>query len=150
MELSGRSKKYAASGLPVHDELLTRCVPLVETARRVWRDKREDPSIVILWPSEPVEGADGEMIEDEILAEYPKQDTVERLRKLVNMTKAYGLLVIELRPDALVAIFESHHGTRSWTSRRERHGDVLVLAKTEARDNVEHLGLLWSPSQGTA
>lgn len=156
MELSDRAKKYMSSGQFVHDMLVARCPALVETAKRVWQEKREDPSIIVLWPSEPVKGEDGEVIEDEILADFNvswREDhklRSERLRRLIDMTKAYGLLVIELRPDALVAIFETPHGARSWTSRRERRGDVVVLAQTEARDNVEHLGLLWSPSRGTA
>jgi hypothetical protein len=156
MELSDSTKKYAGSGRFVHDMLLARCPALFETAKRVWREKHADPSIIILWPSEPVEGADGQMIEDEILADFnvswreDHQLRSERLRRLVGMTKACGLLVIELRPDALVAIFETPHGAHSWTSRRERRGDVVVLAATEESTNKEHLGLFWSPSQGTA
>lgn len=140
---------YLSSGQFVHDELLRRCKKFVDTAHRLWH-KGEDPSFVIMWPSEPVKGADGEMIEDEVLAEFPRAETHERLRKLVGMTKAYGLLVIEKTPDALIIIFESHHGTHSWTSKKERHGDVVVLGKPVEENNVRHHGLLWSPSQGRA
>lgn len=151
---------YIHSERFIHDQLIERCNMLVEVAKKIWRDKKGDPSIVIAWPSEPVKGADGEMIEDEILAEYGPVTRAdwqahpelrqERLRRLVDMTKAYGLLVIELQPHALVAIFESPHGAKSWTTRLELHGDVKVMAKTEERSNKEHYGLIWSPSQGTA
>lgn len=150
MKLTNKDKQYLGSGRFVHDELTRRCASLVETAKKVWREKKGDPSIVILWPSEPLRGAEGDLIEDEVLAELPREDKQERLRRLVDMTKACGLLVIELQPHALVAVFESHNGTRSWTTPLAHHGDVAVLEKTEEHDDVEHYGLLWSPHRGTA
>ncbi len=144
------AKGYMASGRFIHDELVRRCVPLVETAQRLWREKKNDPSIVILWPSEPLKAADGSMVEDEVIAALPKADREARLRKLVETTKAYGLLLIELKPNALFAVFESPHGTHSWTSRIEYRGDVYMLARAEEKNNVDHLNLLWSPQQGTA
>ena len=149
VEKMNSSVKYLSSGLFVHDQLLARCSKFVATAQRLWR-QNEDPSFVIMWPSEPIKDADGVLIEDEVLAEFPREDTQARLRKLVDMTKAYGLLVIEKTPDALIIIFESHHGTYSWYSAREWHGDVWVLSKAVEEKNVRRHGLLWSPSQGTA
>ena len=149
MKLTDKERQYFRSEQFIHDDLVKRCQPLVETSKRVWKEKN-DPSIVILWPAEPIKDADGKTIEDEVLAALPTEDRQARLHRLVDMTKAYGLLVIELQPHALIAIFESPHGAQSWTTRLEQHGDVTVLAKTEERSNVEHLGLLWSPSQGTA
>lgn len=140
---------YFASGQFVHDELLRRCARFVSTAQRLWR-KNEDPSFVIMWPSEPIKDADGATIEDEVLAEFPREDTQSKLRKLVDMTKAYGLLVIEKTPNALIIIFESHHGTHSWVSPVEQHGDVKVLGRAVEENNVRHHGLLWSPSRGSA
>lgn len=141
---------YIKSERFIHDQLLERCDKLVEVAKTVWIGKQGDPSIVFIWPSEPIEAEDGSLIEDEILAELPQEDKAARLRKLVDMTKAYGLLVIELQPHALVAIFESPHGAKSWITRRELRGDVRVLAETEEHLNREHYGLLWSAKQGTA
>lgn len=149
VESMPNAARYFSSGRFVHDELVSRCKKFVETAQKIWR-KGEDPSFVIAWPTEPLKGEDGEMIEDEVLAEFPKENVQERLRKLVDVTKAYGLLVIEKTPNALIIIFESHQGTHSWVSPVERHGDVTVLGKTVEENNVRHHGLLWSPSQGSA
>lgn len=149
VESMSNNARYFSSGQFVHDELVVRCMKFVERAKKIWR-KGEDPSFVIMWPKEPLKDADGATIEDEVLAEFPREDTQERLRRLVDMTKAYGLLVIEKTPHALIIIFESHQGTRSWFSPVERHGDVKVLGETVEENNVRHHGLLWSPSQGTA
>lgn len=149
-KLSPKEREYITSERFIHDDLVLRCEKLVGVSHDVWRKKKGDPSIVILWPSEPVKGVDGALIEDEIFADYPKQDTLPRLRKLVDMTKAYGLLVIELKPHALCAIFESPHGARSWSTPIERHGDRDVLGKTSKKSDADHLGLLWSTSQGNA
>lgn len=139
---------YITSERFIHDQLIEKCDGLVEVAKKVW--KGGDPSIVILWPSEPIKDEDGDLIEDEILAELPREDKAMRLRQLVDMTKAYGLLVIELQPHALVAIFESPHGAKSWTTRLELRGDVRVMTETEEHLNREHYGLIWSAKQGTA
>lgn len=149
VESMPKDSKYFSSGRFVHDALLLRCSRFVATAQRLWRE-RKDPSFVIMWPSSPIKSDDGTMIEDEVLAEFPREDTQNRLRKLVDMTKAYGLLIIEQTPHALIIIFESHHGTHSWFSPVARHGDVDVLGETVEENNVRHHGLLWSPSQGNA
>lgn len=147
--LSREERQYITSERFIHDDLVSRCEDLVRVSHDVWR-KKADPGIVIIWPSEPVKGVDGAMIEDEILAELPREDTIPRLRKLVDMTKAYGLLVVELKPNALCAVFESAHGAQSWRAPIERHGDRDVLGAVEIRVDADHLGLLWSASQGNA
>lgn len=149
-KLSPADRAYISSERFIHDELLRRCSSLVKTGQDVWRKKKGDPSIVILWPAEVVQGEDGAKIEGEVLANYPRENTAAQLRKFVEMTKAYGLLVVELRPHALYAIFESPHGTHSWTTPIERHGDRDVLGKTVEKTDTDQLGLLWSVSRGTA
>ncbi len=149
MATTNPNRDYIRSERFIHDQLLERCVSLVETSKKMWRERKE-PSIVVLWPGEPVRTLDGHEIEDEVIAVFPQENKQARLRGYVETTKAYGLLVIELQPHALSAVFESAHGTRAWTTPLETHGDVAVLAKTKVQDNVEHLGLLWSPLQGTA
>ena len=148
-KLSPEERQYITSERFIHDDLLRRCEQLVQVSHGVWR-KKLDPSIVVIWPSAPVKAEDGSMIEDEILAEYQKDDMMRRLRQLVDKTKAYGMLVIELKPDALCAIFESPHGARSWRAPIERHGDRAALGKVDVKTDADHIGLLWSASQGTA
>lgn len=142
-------KGYITSERFIHDDLLTKCERLFQTAKTVLQ-KKEDPSIVILWPGEAVKAEDGTAIEHEIFAELPAENRTESLCRLVETAKAYGLLVIELQPHALVAIFESPHGTRSWRSSIQLRGDVRVPAETVVKNDVDHHGLLWSPKQGTA
>lgn len=148
-KLSPEEREYLASERFIHDDLLQRAEKLVDIAHGVWRDHK-DPSLVVLWPGEAVTTVEGENIEGEIFGVYPKSDVKDRLKKMVQTTKAYGVLVIELRPDALYACFESHHGARSWIAKIERRGDRRVLGTTLERTDEDHLGLLWSPVTGTA
>lgn len=145
MKPTAKQKSYLASERVIHDDLVVKCLPLVQTAQRVWQQGKGDPSFVVLWPSEPLKDADGTRIEDEVLAEFPRQNTHAALRRLVDRTKAFGLLVIELRPDALSAVFESRHGAHSWVYPIERHGDVRVLGSLVSATDTVSLGLLWGP-----
>jgi hypothetical protein len=148
-KLGPEERKYIASERFIHDDLLKRAEQLVNIAHGVWRD-RKDPSIVVFWPGEAVTDDEGDPLEGEIFGAFPKTDTKTALKKLADKTKAYGLLIIELRPDALYACFESHHGARSWTAKIERRGDRHVLGTTLERTDEDHIGLLWSPVSGTA
>lgn len=146
--LTKEQRKYLTSERFIHDGLVNECESLLDAAREIFGGQK-DASMVIVWPSEhlPTEGGD---IDGCVFAAYPKGDTKSRLRSIVETTKAYGMLVIEQKPDAIIAILESPHGARCWKMQIERHGDVDVLASPVVTDNEDHIGLLWSPLSGTA
>ena len=147
--LTKEQREYITSERFIHDELVEESARLVDTAREVFKKKKGDASIVIAWPSEAIKIDEGE-IDGCVLANFPKENTKDRLRQIVETAKAYGLLVIEQRPDAIVAVLETPHGARCWKMQIERHGDVDVLAAPVITDNKDHLGLVWSPLSGTA
>ena len=80
----------------------------------------------------------------------PKKDWKPALSQFIERTAAYGLLLLEVEEDKIVARFETMHGARSWTVPIERHGDRLALGDQRVNDNKDHIGLLWTPARGSS
>lgn len=141
---------YVTSERFIHDDLRRYCATSIETLYTIWKkDKRVDP-LLLTWPSIPIEDDEGRPIKDVCACELPKDALARRdmIRKMVDRTKAYALFLVEERVEMVKAILESAHGTRSWTLPVRRSADVRVLGKPAVKDNVDFVGLLWSPIQG--
>lgn len=123
---------------------------MLKEAHKIWQQTGKFPTHAMAWPRETVIGSDGARIDRAIVAELPLENQKEALKEFVQITKAYGILLMEVRPGEFVARFESPHGSRVWRSVIERHGDVLVLGKTTTTENQDCLGLLWSSKTGTS
>lgn len=147
--LSSEQQRYLTSERFIHDDLVKMCESLVHTACAVW-DNKQNPDRVFLWPSETLTTDDGVAIEGVVLAPIPSGDRKAGLRKLVERTKAYGLLLVEKTPHALIATFESPHGACCWTLKVEQHGDIDRLGDPVVTTDKDYLGVLWSPNQGRA
>jgi hypothetical protein len=129
----------------IHAGLVKKCDGIVEDLRKAWAG--ESDSTAIVWPGEDVLDDKGNPIADTVLLELPDDRKTWRnlLDQLVTRTSAFGLLVVDRRDDMLKVIFESPKGSRSWTLKKERHGDVSVLNSPTVLDDVESAGLLWKP-----
>jgi len=122
---------------------------MAKEALQQWRKERRIESFAISWPSEHIVGDDGSTITHAVL--MPLRGDLDEgakhaaLTRMVEKTKAYGLVVIERRQNEIRVLFETHHGARAWITPLKRHGDLLVPGRTQVRDNAECLGFLWRP-----
>lgn len=116
-------------------------------ALQTWRKRRKIDSYAAVWPREPVIDDAGQEITQSILCPISSTlDAAQRLKllqQLVERAKAYGLVVVEQRENAIHILLETHHGSRSWRIPLTWHGDVQVPGQVEKRDNEECVGLLW-------
>ena len=142
---------YISSERFIHDELIRRAQRSVNHLTKLWRRNGRISPVALSWPAESVKLEDGRDFDGIITMPLPT-DEAERmsaLKQLVAETKAYGLLLIEQRGNKEIkAIFETHHGSKSWALPIKRHGDVWVLGKPKEKTDVESVGLLWRPRGG--
>jgi len=130
----------------VHAGLVDKCTRIVRELRDSWKQDQLD-STAIAWAGEDLQDDFGRLINDAVVLELPADRARWRpvLQKLVERTKAFGLLLVDRTEDGFTASFESPHGSRKWTLKKERHGDVTVLSSPTVVDDVEAIGLLWTP-----
>lgn len=143
---------YISSEKFIHDELIRRAARAVQHIPTLWKKYGRAESSVIFWPADSIK-VEGREFAGAVYSDLPAAGA-ERdkfLLEAVGKVKPYGIFVVEqFGKERIRAIFESHHGTRSWSIPIKKHGDVYVLGSADSKDNAEHLGLLWSPRQGTA
>lgn len=136
----------------IHTCLLVEAEAMVDYVNEAWKDTGGHlPCLGFAWPAEHLHTTNG-VIKDMVrttFSETPSQLSRE-LRDFVRLSKAYALLVIEQRKTDVKVIFESVHGSRSWTMRIEQHGDAKVLSKPTVVNDHESIGLLWRRSSGSA
>lgn len=143
--------KYITSERFIHDNLLRICQNVVDEAKRLWEAKVPLPGHALTWPSSVIRDDKSSLIDRAVIMEMPERSEWKKaLTALVARTQAYGLLLLETDTKRIYAIFESMHGSRSWTVPIERHGDRDVLGDQRTKDDVDSIGLLWSPKQGNA
>jgi len=144
------SKDYITSERFIHDDLLRQAEAAVRTVYGIWRRERRIAPVLFTWPAERIRTEQGEPHEGVCLLELPEEDgkRSEAILAMVRRTKAYGLLLIEQRPDEVRALFETRHGARCWQIPLVAHGDVVLLGQAEIREDAAHVGLLWSPTIG--
>lgn len=144
------NKDYVASERFIHDDLLRQAEAAVRTIYGIWRRERKIAPTLLTWPAERIRTEQGEPHEGVCLLELPEggEKRSEAILAMVRRTKAYGLLLIEQKPDEVRAIFETRHGARCWQIPLVTHGDVVLLGRAEVREDALHVGLLWSPTVG--
>lgn len=145
---------YFSSERFIHDDLMARAAAIADETRETWKKTRRCDAYAITWPSETLRADNGGAIENAVICQFPalfdEAQRMETLRKMVERTKAYGLVLIEKKDDVLRVLFETHHGARAWLIPLERHGDVLVCGTPEVRNNADCVGLLWRSSRGSS
>ena len=142
--------KYIVSERFIHDGLLDVAQKVVDKACELWESQKLTAH-AMTWPSSVVKGDDGILLDRAIIMQMPKREEWKKaLVALVDRTQAYGLLLLEPKEKEISVKFESPHGSRTWSIPIERHGDRNCLGDQRVKDDVECIGLLWSPSQGTA
>lgn len=72
------------------------------------------------------------------------------MRETAKKTKAWALMLCEQRTQAVVVVFESPLGTRSWHLPISRHGDTLVLEGPKELVDVDYLNIQYRPSTTSA
>jgi len=143
---------YIVSERFIHDDLLQRAQAAVNHVYEIWKNEGKiDPSL-LTWPAEPIPGDDGKKIDGVCCLSLPAQEP-ERpsaIRKMVERTKAYALLLVEQLEEEVRVILETPLGTRCWHLPIHRSGDVNILGGSTFTDNQENVGLLWSPRRAQA
>jgi hypothetical protein len=132
----------------IHDDLRDYAAKLAENAREEWRKTQHVTPLAITWPREQVKADDGSVVEHAVLCRLPPdEEGLEYrrgiLRKMVERTKAYGLVLVERRLNTIRVLFETQHGARAWLMPLERHGDVYVPGATQVEDDATCVGILW-------
>lgn len=143
---------YITSENSIHEGLLEESKAMVEHIYTVWSTQKKMPALAFTWPATTVFSDDGIPIDRIVSLTLPdeSEERSKALRYMVERTKAYGLFVIDPKDDEIKAVLETPHGSRSWTIKVRRSGDVKILSRPTVQDNVESIGLLWRRSVGTA
>lgn len=144
------SREEIVSERFIHEDLLRQAEAAVRAVYTVWRRERKIAPTLFTWPAEQIRTEQGEPHEGVCLLELPEEaeKRSEAILAMVRRTKAYGLLLIEQKPDEVRALFETRHGARCWQIPLVAHGDVVLLGRAEVREDALHVGLLWSPTVG--
>ena len=140
-------QNYIASERFIHDELVTRCLQMVEQVPLFWRENKcHIYPTLLLWPSEAIRASGGKEFSGVVFHPLPEDDSGRRdvIAKAAKQCKAYGLLLTEQLTDCVRLIFESEHGTRTWRFPIKNHGGVQVLGYPEFHDNSESIGIRWT------
>lgn len=110
----------------------------------MWREsKRIHPSLLI-WVKDAVKTTDGADFTGVVFTPLPEA-TGERWGAIANAVEKCGgfaILVTEQLDDRVRMIFESPHGTRTWSIPIKDHGGVQVLGVPTTADDVELVGVL--------
>lgn len=147
------TKDYITSERFIHDGLIEEvALMIVPEVRKRWRaNKGKIATMIFTWPSEEVLADDGHPIKGTCCLEVPDTMTVaEATRLMVHRTNAYALVLVEDRGDKVQVIFESPHGTKSWTSPIVRKGDVRALGTSTEKIDTDSIGLLWNKNKARA
>lgn len=134
----------------IHDELARRCEGAVRLARDNWREHGAIHPTLLIWPEHDVRASDGEDISGILfvtLSADPQKQQIE-IREAANEAGAYGLLLTTQEDGRVRFVFETEHGTRTWTYPIVPHGDVQVLGQLQVADNTEAIGIRWQLPQG--
>jgi hypothetical protein len=137
--------------LLIHDEVCEQARDGLMSIPIVWRARRRIRPYVVAWPSGDIEFHGYKT--DEPVSFMMPDDRSEWSSFLIDVArnnKAYALLLVEQREQAVVAILESHHGTKSWHYPLADHGGTLLLRDPIEKTDTESIGLLWRPDSGTS
>jgi hypothetical protein len=146
-------EKSIAQERPIHDSLVRQAAAGVASIYNNWKKNGRIDPFFMAWPTGTLIGSDGAEISDICMLDLREQHKAEwprLMREAIQLTNAYALLLCEQRANDISVILESTQGTRAWTVPIIRSGDVRILGKTSYRDNVESVGLLWTPTRASA
>lgn len=132
----------------IHDDLVRYTEGGIEKIYEMWKKDKKVPPFFLSWPANPVAAFDGTKLDGVCTLELPenKSKWSSLMKKAVQLTDAYAILLCEQRQEDVRVILESGHGTKSWTMPIQRRADVLFLGKPTTKVDTESIGLLWSPS----
>lgn len=139
---------YFRSERFIHDELARRAARIVEEVRDDWKKNQRTAPLAVTWPETAVQTDDGSSVAGAVLCHLPPLTHAQQqdvLKRMIEKTKAYGLVLVRPNDDFIDVLFETHHGARAWRMQLERHGDVTVCLDPVVRDDAECVGLLWRP-----
>ena len=104
------------------------------------------PDFLITWPSQPVVGDDGSIIDNLCLMPFLETASEEVKKKAIKnaalKTKAYAVLVCRSLKEKMWLVFETEHGTHSWDIPIVRSGDVRLLSKAVEHEGRDKLNVL--------
>jgi hypothetical protein len=146
------NKDYYTSERFIHDELLGLAAKGVEGIYEVWKTDGKINPFIIGWPSEKILDDRGIPLEDACVKELSEDRRTwsRELTAFASRIKAYALMLAERKDSQILIIFESHHGTRSWTIPVHKSGDREVLGNKNVVDDTHSIGLLWKPHRGVS
>lgn len=147
------SRDYLANERFIHKELCYRAQQSVNHLYEIWKKDGKIMPVLLTWPAEPIrDDVTGKPIEGICALDLPEPigERVTSIRKMVEKTKAYALLLAEERNGSVKVILESPHGTRCWTLPIHQSADVRFLGEATIEDDKERVGLLWSPETAEA
>jgi len=130
----------------IHQDLAEEVSWGIPSLYNTWAEHRQIDPFIIIWPSRTI-NFKGQLVNDSIPIQLP-DERAERSRAIsaaVKETTAWALMLCEQRAEAVVVIFESPMGTKSWHLPLSKHGDVLTLGEPRERVNTDYIGVLWRP-----
>lgn len=145
-------RDYYTSERFIHDELLSVAARGVEGLYTIWKESGDIEPFIVGWPAEKILDDNGVPLEDACVKELPRDRNSwsQEMTEFARKVKAYALMLAEKKDGSLLVIFESPHGTRSWTIPIHKSGDREVLGRKVVEDDKHSIGLLWKPNRGTS
>ena len=128
----------------IHKDLADEASWGLQSLYDTWAKNRRIEPFMIVWPSKTV-FFEGQEVNDSIPVMLPDNlaDREHFMRSTAKKTSAWAVMLCEQRAEAVVVIFESPVGTKSWHLPIARHGDTLVLEDPKEFVNVDHIGVLF-------
>jgi len=144
-------RRYVQDEGHLWDRILDQAQAIVDTEKK--RRMAEEPAVTLafFWPADNELIAAGEFLDvvPEVVPDYDEERTIQLLKDRVVELEAYALLLLMPSGNAVNITVESHHGSRWWSLRKERHGDIDVVVVTP-KDNQNCIGILWKPKKAQA
>jgi hypothetical protein len=135
---------YFTSERFIHDDLLREAADGIPSIYQSWREHGRITPFAIAWPEKSLRGDDGSVIERHVLIPLEEEPDIQRaLKKAVLRVHPYALLLTEQREDEVRVVFETKHGSKSWTFPIKQHGPDRVLGEVVEETDKHAVGLLW-------
>jgi uncharacterized protein YfaQ (DUF2300 family) len=111
-----------------------------------WREHREVHPTLLIWPGDSLRAV-GDPEFTGVVFMALSEDAADRPAQMVAAAakcKVYALLLTERKGDVIRMLFESEHGTRTWTIPIQTRGDIQLLGRASIKDNAESVGIKWN------
>ena len=141
--------EYYISERFIHDDVVEEARGGLKAIFDAWAQEGKVDPFALVWPSKPV-SFHGIVTEGVLPFDMPKDRATwpQLLRRIIEKTEAYALLLTEQRAQDVSIIVESTHGSKSWSYPIRNHGDVYILEEPVEKTDTDCIGLLWSPRRG--